>query len=122
MDLVPDHDRLVAEVNAQPHDIDVIRTGLRAEVGLPAFKQRLVPYLHGQVSFVAADASTDEKTQTNHYRVQILIDHDQLEKMKKVHLVPGMPVEAHIRIGERSFLRYIVQPILDSFHRALQEQ
>ena len=33
-----------------------------------------------------------------------------------------MPVEAHIQIGQRSFFRYITQPIRDSFHRAFQEQ
>jgi HlyD family secretion protein len=122
MDLIPDRDRLVAEVNAQPNDIDVIYIGLPTEVRLPAFKQRLVPYLHGQVSFVAGDVTVDEKTRTNYYRVQVLIDREQLERLENVHLVPGMPVEAHIRVGERSFLRYVIQPILDSFHRALREQ
>ena len=48
-DLVPSQDRLVAEVNVQPNDIDVVHPGLQAEVRLPAFKQRLVPYLHGRV-------------------------------------------------------------------------
>jgi HlyD family secretion protein len=33
-----------------------------------------------------------------------------------------MPVEAHIQIGSRSFFRYMVQPVLDSFHRAFREQ
>jgi HlyD family secretion protein len=33
-----------------------------------------------------------------------------------------MPVEAHIKIGERTFFRYITQPIRDSFHRAFREQ
>jgi HlyD family secretion protein len=122
MDLVPEHDRLVAEVNVQPNDIDVIRPGLQTEVQLPAFKQRLVPYLHGHVIFVAADVATDEKTRANYYRVQVLIDKEQLEKLDNIRLVPGMPVEAHIRTGERSFFRYITQPILDSFHRAFQEK
>ncbi|MBR0648010.1 HlyD family type I secretion periplasmic adaptor subunit, partial [Plastoroseomonas hellenica] len=53
MELVPTQDRLVAEVNIQPNDIDVVHVGLQAEVRLPAFKQRLVPFLHGHVIFVA---------------------------------------------------------------------
>jgi HlyD family secretion protein len=40
LELVPDHDRLVAEVNIQPSDIDVVFPGLKSEVRLPAFKQR----------------------------------------------------------------------------------
>ncbi|MBR0646880.1 HlyD family secretion protein, partial [Roseomonas hellenica] len=33
-----------------------------------------------------------------------------------------MPVEAMVQIGARSFLRYMIQPVLDSFHRAFREQ
>ena len=43
LEIVPDQDRLVAEVNVQPSDIDVVFPGLQSEIRLPAFKQRLVP-------------------------------------------------------------------------------
>ena len=122
MDLVPAQDRLIAEVNVQPFDIDVVHAGLQAEVRLPAFKQRLVPFLHGHVTFVAQDVTIDERTRQSFYRVHILIDAEQLARMQGVQLVPGMPVEAMIQIGERSFLRYITQPIRDSFTRAFREQ
>lgn len=122
MDLVPDHDRLVAEVNVQPNDIDVVYPGLHAEIRLPAFKQRLVPYLHGLVTWVAADVTANEQTRQQYYRAYILIDQDQLANLPNVFLTPGMPVEAHVQIGQRSFFRYITQPIRDSFHRAFQEQ
>jgi HlyD family secretion protein len=122
MDLVPDGDRLVAEVNVQPNDIDTVYAGLVAEVRLPAFKQRLVPYLHGHVTWVAADVTTNDQTRQQYYRAFIAIDPDQLAALPNVFLTPGMPVEGHIKIGERSFFRYITQPIRDSFHRSFQEQ
>ncbi len=122
MDLMPDNDRLVAEVNIQPNDIDVVYPGLQAEVRLPAFKQRLVPYLHGHVTWVAADVTTNEQTHQQYYRSYILIDRDQLERLPNVFITPGMPVEAHIQIGQRSFFRYLMQPVFDSFHRAFREQ
>lgn len=122
MDLVPARDRLVAEVNVQPNDIDVVHVGLQAEVRLPAFKQRLVPYLHGHVTFIAQDVTIDERTRMSFYRAHILIDAEQLARLEGVQLVPGMPVEAMIQIGERSFLRYITQPVRDSFARAFREQ
>jgi HlyD family secretion protein len=122
MDLVPAQDRLVAEVNVQPTDIDVVYPGLQAEVRLPAFKQRLVPYLHGHVTFVAADITTDQQTRASHFRAYVLIDQEQLARLPSVFLTPGMPVEAHIQIGRRSFWQYITQPIRDSLHRAFKEQ
>src|SRR5262249_36825502 len=45
MELVPSHDRLVAQVNLSPNDIDVVYPGLDALIRLPAFKQRLVPFM-----------------------------------------------------------------------------
>jgi HlyD family secretion protein len=122
MDLVPENDRLVAEVNIQPMDIDVVYPGLRTEIRLPAFKQRLVPFLHGHVTWVAADVTTNEQTRQQYYRAYVLIDRDQLERLPNIFLTPGMPVEAHVQIGERTFFRYITQPIRDSFHRAFREQ
>jgi HlyD family secretion protein len=122
LDLVPERDRLIAEVNVDPNDIDVVRTGLQAEVRLPAFKQRLVPYLHGHVTFVASDITQDERAGLAYYRVKIEIDADQLARLEGVQLRPGMAVEAMIQTGSRSFARYMVQPLLDSFHRSFREQ
>ena len=122
MDLVPTQDRLIAEVNIQPSDIDVVHVGLQAEVRLPAFKQRLVPFLHGHVTFVASDVTIDERSRAPYYRAHIMIDREQLARLEGVTLVPGMPVEAMVQIGQRSFARYMIQPVLDSFHRAFREQ
>ncbi len=122
MDLTPARDRLIAEVMVQPHDIDVVHPGLHTEVRLPAFKQRLVPYLHGEVIYVASDVTMDDRTRQSYYKAHVLIDREQLERLEHVQLVPGMPVEAYIQVGERSFFRYMVQPVLDSFHRAFREQ
>lgn len=122
MDLVPQRDRIIAEVNVQPNDIEVVHPGLVAEVRLPAFKQRLVPYLHGQVTFVASDVTQDERRGTAYYRVHIELDEDQLRALDGLQLRPGMMVEAQIRTGERSFARYLLQPVFDSFHRSFREQ
>jgi HlyD family type I secretion membrane fusion protein len=122
MDLIPARDQLVAEVNVQPYDIDVVYPGLQAEIRLPAFKQRLVPYLHGHVTFLAADVTTDPQTRQSYYRAYIAIDQEQLNRLPSVFLVPGMPVEGHIQTGQRSFWRYMTQPIRDSMARAFLEQ
>jgi HlyD family secretion protein len=121
-DLIPQQDRLVAEVNVQPTDIDVVYPGLQAEVRLPAFKQRLVPFLHGHVTWVAADVTVNEQSRQQYYRAFILIDPDQLARLANVFLTPGMPVEAHVQTGQRTFFHYLIQPIRDSFARAFQEQ
>ena len=37
-------------------------------------------------------------------------------------LTPGMPVEVHIRTGERSVISYLAKPIADFFQRSMREE
>ncbi len=122
LDIVPADDRLVAEVQVSPGDIDVVHSGLSAQVRLPAFQQRLVPFLTGKVVFVSADAVVDDKAQKSFYRAHIVLNDGELARLRGVQLTPGMPVEGLILVGERTFLEYLVQPLRDSFARAFREQ
>jgi HlyD family type I secretion membrane fusion protein len=121
MDLVPDQDALVAEVQIQPLDIDMVHVGLRADVRLTAFRQGVVPALEGRVTFVAADATNDPQTRMTYYRAFIALAPAQIERLPGVFLAPGMPVEAHIVTGQRSLWRYLTQPLRESMRRAFTE-
>lgn len=121
LDIVPSAERLVAEVNINPTDIDAVRNGLPAQMRLPAFRQNMVPYLSGEVIFVAADVTTDPQTRMSHYRARIALDEEALARMPGVFLSPGMPVEAHVITGARSFWHYMTQPLRESLRRAFTE-
>ena len=41
--------------------------------------------------------------------------------MRRDQIYPGMPVETYIGTGDRTFLEYLVRPLLDSFGRAFRE-
>lgn len=41
---------------------------------------------------------------------------------ESVSLVPGMPVEAFIRTGERTAMSYLLKPLTDQFSRAMKER
>lgn len=122
MDLIPSRERLIAEVRVMPTDIDTVVVGQEAEMRLPAFKARVVPQIRGEVTVVASDVTLEERTGAQYYRVQIRVDENQIAHLPEVTLRVGMPVEAQIKTGERSFVRYMIQPLLDSFHRAFREQ
>lgn len=118
---MPADDRLIAEVHVSPVDIDTVRVGLRAGVRLPAYKQRPVPMVDGEVEFVGGDLTEDAARGISFYRARFAIDPGEVAALDGVELKAGMPVEAQIKTGERSFLHYFVQPLLDSFHRAFHE-
>ncbi len=122
-DLAPERDRLIAEVNVQPHDIDIVHIGQNAEARLPAFKQRLVSEIRGEVIFVAPDITIDDRTRQSYYRVQVRLSEEEMARLPpELRLIPGMPVEVHINAGSRTFMQYLLQPMIDSFSRAFKEQ
>ncbi|MFN6999979.1 MAG: HlyD family type I secretion periplasmic adaptor subunit, partial [Elioraea tepidiphila] len=73
------------------------------------------------VAFVAADAVYDERLRANVYRAHVTLPEDELARLGAA-LTPGMPVEAMILVGERTFWQYITQSLLDSFPPAFREQ
>lgn len=121
LDIVPQQDKLVFEVKIQPLDIDVVRPNLKATMRFVAYKQRTTPTVDGHVSWVAADASTDEKTGTSYFLARVEVDPEQMQRVPHVKPYPGMPVDAAVVTGERTLFDYIAQPITDSLARALRE-
>ena len=122
MYLVPQEDRLIITVQLKPEDINVVHPGLSASVRLLPYKQRRTPQIEGTVTYVSADKLVDKKTNQPYYAARIRLDAEMLAKMPEVELVPGMPVEAMIRTGERTIAFYALSPVLDSFHRAFREK
>ncbi|WP_148294216.1 HlyD family type I secretion periplasmic adaptor subunit [Azospirillum sp. B506] len=122
LDLVPADDRMVVDVRVNPTDIDVVHAGLPARLALTAYKGRTTAQLDGTVIRVSADALTDARTGQPFYSARIGVDLAGGPLPDGVRLLPGMPVEAMIVTGERTLLRYLIQPIADSFHRAFREE
>ena len=75
----------------------------------------------GTISRLAADLTQDQKTGIAYYTARIETSEMELERLKDLKLVPGMPVEAFVQTGERTALSYLVKPFTDSFQRAMRE-
>ncbi|HET7595109.1 MAG TPA: HlyD family type I secretion periplasmic adaptor subunit [Stellaceae bacterium] len=123
LDLVPQADRLVVEVQLRPEDIDRVHEGLTAQVRLLPYKQRRTPPLDAVVTYVSADRLVDKKTDRSYYTAKLRVDEKELAALgDEVKMVPGMPSEAMIKTGETTVAAYALSPILDSFHRAFREK
>ncbi|CAA2104479.1 Type I secretion system membrane fusion protein PrsE [Methylobacterium bullatum] len=120
--IVPDADKLIVEVRIQPQDIDNVRVDQRAVLRFPAFNQRTTPEIDGIVSRVSADVSQDPKSGMTYYTARIRMTEDQVERLGKVQLVPGMPVEAYMQLGDRSVLSYLTKPLTDQIAKAWRER
>lgn len=122
MDIVPKDDKLIVEVMVKTEDIDVVRPDLEARVRLSAYRSRYVPLLNGKVTYVSGDRFVDERSGMPYYSARIEIDYGELEDLDNVKLYPGMPTEALIVTGSRSFLSYLIDPIALSFNHAFREE
>ena len=120
--IVPFADVLTAEVKIQPQDIDQLRIGQPATVRFPAFNQRTTPEFQGNVKTVSADTSTDQKTGISYYTVRIALPDEEIAKSANLKLVPGMPVEAHVRTGDRTIMSYLTKPLTDQVTKAWRER
>ncbi len=119
--IIPQDRPLVIAGHVPPIHIDEVAVGQPVRLVFSAFSSRTTPELAGHVTVLSADALTDNRTQTSYYRAEIMLDPGETAKLEDRNLVPGMPVEAFIRTGERSPLAYLLKPFTDYFNRAMRE-
>ncbi|UEM21554.1 HlyD family type I secretion periplasmic adaptor subunit [Skermanella mucosa] len=121
MDIVPQNDQLVVDAQIRPADIDGLQVGMEAEIRFPAFNQRTTPMIHGQLKTVSADRLVDPKTNMPYFNVRVLVDEKSKQSISGLNIIPGMPAEVVIKKGERTLLSYLIQPMQDTFVRAMRE-
>src|SRR4029079_9518100 len=98
--IVPEADALTVEAKLAPQDIDQVRVRQTAALRFSAFSQRTTPELDGVVSRVSADLTTDQRTGAAYFVVRITLSESELARLEGLRLVPGMPVEAFIKLRQ----------------------
>ena len=124
LEILPEDQPLIVEVQIPRADIDSVRTGQPATVRLTALNQRTTPVLNGEVFYVSADAVTDNSTgmAKEVYVARISTSPKELRRVANFVPTPGMPAEIMIQTAERTFAQYLAKPIADSMTRAFREQ
>ncbi|ADC61202.1 HlyD family type I secretion periplasmic adaptor subunit [Allochromatium vinosum] len=122
LDVVPEDESLIIEARVQPIDVDRVSPGLEADLRMSAFNTRTTPVVQGRVLTISADRLLDESTRQYYYLARIQVTDDGMAKLKGLTLQAGMPVEAMIKTGERTFIDYLVRPFTDSLAKAFREE
>lgn len=121
MYIIPQDQPMVVAARVDPIHIDQVHVGQEATLRFSAFDQRMTPEVIGHVVRMSADVFTDEVTGMSYYEVKLIPKDGEAEKLGGQVLLPGMPVEAFIKTGERSPLNYLAKPLTDYFTRAFRE-
>ncbi|TYC53125.1 HlyD family type I secretion periplasmic adaptor subunit [Rhodobacterales bacterium] len=121
MDIVPQDEKMLVEVKMNLRDIDTVRSGAEARIRLTAYDKRSSHPLQGKVTYVAADQTLDQATQSAYYIVRAEVDPEELANNPTMALYPGMPADVLIVRRARKAMEYLLEPITDSFNRAFRE-
>jgi HlyD family secretion protein/epimerase transport system membrane fusion protein len=121
LDIVPEDDHLVVEAQVRPTDIDGVHAGLPAEIRLNTLNSYAMAPLHGTVAYVSADRLTDSRTNGAYYTVRVETNPHEVENLKDIQLVPGMPAEVMIDKGSRTFFEYLMGPIGRVLNNAMRQ-
>lgn len=121
MELLPTSEQLVIEARISPHDIDSLRIGQAARLHFSALNARTTPQVAGTVTYISADRLVDQANGQPYYIARMKITDDLPPEVRRDQIYPGMPVETYIETDQRTFLEYLVRPLLDSFGRAFRE-
>jgi HlyD family type I secretion membrane fusion protein len=122
LDIVPEEEALTIETQIPVEDISEVRPGMKAEVHLTAYKQRVVPVVPGVVTQVSADRLADPKTNAPYYVALVDLDEAELARLPQVKLYPGMPATVMITTEARTAFDYFVGPLMMSFNKSFRQK
>ena len=122
MKIVPRGGELVIEARIAAPDIDQIEIGQRAILRFTAFNRNTTPELSGTVTRVSGDAVPDERSGVGYYKAGIAVAADELARLDRLTLVPGMQVDCFVQQGRRTVISYLMKPLADHASRVFRER
>lgn len=117
MSIVPDDKELMIEAFVLPMDIERVYKGQKAEVSFPAFVDPSAIPIEGEITYISADVITPENQKESYYTVLIKITPDGLNAIETngFKIIPGMPASAFVNTGKRTFMEYLMNPLIQMF-------
>ncbi len=117
--IVPQGVSLFAEVQIRPDDIGHVKVGDPAELKVSAFDPTIYGKLEGRIESISP-SSFQRDNGDYYFKASVALTGQKLNGQSIV--APGMIVSAEIITGAKSFLRYILKPVLKVFDPAFSER
>jgi HlyD family type I secretion membrane fusion protein len=126
--LVPLATQLEVDAEVQPRDVGFVAVGDQVRIKFETY-----PYIrHGTASGTVRtlsedttrdrDAVTAQQQQQRYYRARVTMDQMNLRNLPvDFRLMPGMPVQADIVVGERTILSYLFDRVVPTLREGMRE-
>lgn len=123
IEIVPTEESLVIEARVKPKDIAFLRPGQDALVKLTAYDFSIYGGFPAKLEYIGADSVQDEKKQDSYYLVRVrTTTNEPARGGKPLAIIPGMTATVHIHTGEKTFLQYMLKPIIKTRELAFRER
>lgn len=124
LEIVPYQKQLIIAAKLNTSDIDSVHLNQPANIQLLAYSSRKTPMLTGKVSYISEDVIEDTiERGAFYYLCHIKVDEDSLSKLSnRTLLLPGMPIAAFIQTRARTFIDFILEPLITHSRKALREE
>jgi adhesin transport system membrane fusion protein len=123
LEIVPLEDRLLIEARVKPRDIAFLRPGQEALVKITAYDFSIYGGFPAKLEHISADSITDEKKGDSYYLVRVRTTSNAPARSDKpLAIIPGMTATVHIHTGEKTFLQYLLKPIIKTKELAFRER
>jgi adhesin transport system membrane fusion protein len=123
LEIVPLEDNLLVEARVKPRDIAFLRPGQEAMVKITAYDFSIYGGFPAKLENISADSITDEKKGDSYYLVRVRTTSTTPERQTKpLAIIPGMTATVHIHTGEKTFLQYLLKPIIKTKELAFRER
>ncbi|MFC7418344.1 HlyD family type I secretion periplasmic adaptor subunit [Iodobacter arcticus] len=124
MEIVPENDELVVEIQLPPHLIDKVHPGLLADIRFASLGNKgTAPILEGELTSISADRIVDPHGNP-YFSAKVVVTKKGLAELsrEKLAIQPGMSTEVVIKTGERSLLDYLTRPLFNRLAFAFTEK
>ena len=121
MDVIPQGVPLTLEARVEPHLIDRVHADLPADIRFSAFVTEPSLVIEGKVLSVSADLVADQPNVPPYYLARVAVTPEGMKTLGARQLQPGMPAEVIIKTGERTFMHYLLAPMIRRLATSFRE-
>lgn len=126
MQIVPLEEELLIDVKINPVDVAFLKPGLKATVMIDAYDYTIYGMLDGELTYLSPDTLREETSREDikYYRGTIRTYGSKLNNPnnEKIQIIPGMTALVNIKTGERTIMKYLLQPIVRGLEESMHER
>ena len=101
-----------------------------ANVKIDAYDYSIFGTLDGVVTYISADALTEDAPKTNtgepqsYYRVHVETTNRHFKKRsnEELEIIPGMTGTVEIKTGKNTVLNYLIKPLVKTLNESMTER